>query len=443
MQKGDDNMRNRSIVLIFFAMFFFSIATVAQNSVATYTLPQTGGSAQWTLIGTYSAGQGGNTVMITAFIHAGYNASNSQDSTYTITFNTSNGSSVDANGFAGNGSWYNIGYNNAIAPGNIKWVANTAGVNANAFSLYIYLPAYSVNSQYIVSINPGTNWTNVGSTGQTDPGAGSSTVMIPPVGFNLPYGNVGIGTTTPNALLSVQTGSEAPSTSGNASNGVLISTGSGGPSLSMGVVNTNTAGTQYGWLQTAYTNNAGVIGYLSLNPLGGNVGIGTTSPQAALEINGNLRFTADGSIQKTAWTGVLCGGDYAEAVNASGEKKSYEPGDVLVLASNANGNVEKSSEPYSTMVAGIYATKPGVIGRRQSLVKDADELPMAMVGIVPTKVSAENGAIRQGDLLVTSSKPGYAMKGTDRSRMLGAVIGKAMGSLGSGTGMIEVLVTLQ
>jgi hypothetical protein len=35
------------------------------------------------------------------------------------------------------------------------------------------------------------------------------------------------------------------------------------------------------------------------------------------------------------------------------------------------------------------------------------------------------------------------MKGTDRSRMLGTVIGKAMGKLDSGTGVIEVLVTLQ
>ena len=35
------------------------------------------------------------------------------------------------------------------------------------------------------------------------------------------------------------------------------------------------------------------------------------------------------------------------------------------------------------------------------------------------------------------------MKSTDRSQMLGAVIGKALGSLDSGTGVIEVLVTLQ
>jgi hypothetical protein len=68
---------------------------------------------------------------------------------------------------------------------------------------------------------------------------------------------------------------------------------------------------------------------------------------------------------------------------------------------------------------------------------------MAMVGIVPTKVTAENGSIHKGDLLVSSSTPGYAMKGTDRNRMLGAVLGKAMGSLDSGTGVIQVLVTLQ
>ena len=68
---------------------------------------------------------------------------------------------------------------------------------------------------------------------------------------------------------------------------------------------------------------------------------------------------------------------------------------------------------------------------------------MAMVGVVPTKVSAENGAIKVGDLLVSSTTSGYAMKGTDRGRMLGAVIGKAMGNLNAGMGVIEVLVTLQ
>jgi hypothetical protein len=71
------------------------------------------------------------------------------------------------------------------------------------------------------------------------------------------------------------------------------------------------------------------------------------------------------------------------------------------------------------------------------------EVPLAVVGVVPCKVSTENGPIATGDLLVTASTTGYAMKGTDRSRMLGAVVGKALQPLGSGTGIIEVLVSLQ
>ena len=73
----------------------------------------------------------------------------------------------------------------------------------------------------------------------------------------------------------------------------------------------------------------------------------------------------------------------------------------------------------------------------------AGEVPLGVVGIIPCKVSTENGAIRVGDLLVTSSTVGHAMKGTDRSRMLGAVVGKAPEPLAKGSGVIQVLVTLQ
>lgn len=185
---------------------------------------------------------------------------------------------------------------------------------------------------------------------------------------------------------------------------------------------------------------------------GGAVGIGTSSPSARLEIDGNVKLTAgsgasmtfqDGTTQSTAYTGVICGGDYAESVDVTGSRTTYQPGDLLVIDPGVPGKFLKSAEPYSTSVTGIYSTKPGTVGRRQITARSPNEVPMAMMGIVPTKVSAENGAIRPGDLLVTASKLGYAMRGTDRSKMLGAVIGKALGNLDSGTGVIEVVVTLQ
>lgn len=207
-----------------------------------------------------------------------------------------------------------------------------------------------------------------------------------------------------------------------------------------------------GLTSTGYvTQGYGVYqtGTSDLNYFAGKVGVGTASPAYLLGVAGTIRSSTggvvypDGTSQTTAWTEILCGGDYAEDMNVAGGKAKYEPGDVLVLTSGNEDDVGKSAEPYSTMVAGIYATKPGVVGRRAALADSKNDIPMAMVGVVPTKVSTENGAIHRGDLLVSSSTRGYAMKGTDRSRLVGAMIGKAMGSLNSGTGIIEMLVTLQ
>jgi hypothetical protein len=181
----------------------------------------------------------------------------------------------------------------------------------------------------------------------------------------------------------------------------------------------------------------------------GIVGIGTTAPAYKLDVAGIIRTSSggivfpDGSTQLTAFNPTICGGDYAESVDVAGARTSYEPGDVLVIDPSAPGKFLKSNQPYSTLVTGIYSTKPGTVGRRQTTAKSPDEVPMAMMGIVPTKVTAENGPIKTGDLLVASSTPGRAMRGTDRNLLTGALIGKALGNLDSGTGVIEVVVTLQ
>jgi hypothetical protein len=66
-----------------------------------------------------------------------------------------------------------------------------------------------------------------------------------------------------------------------------------------------------------------------------------------------------------------------------------------------------------------------------------------LAGTAYCKVDATYGGIQVGDLLTTSPTPGYAMKVTDASRAFGAVLGKALRPLASGTGLVPVLVALQ
>ncbi|MBN2089011.1 hypothetical protein JW964_05340, partial [candidate division KSB1 bacterium] len=63
------------------------------------------------------------------------------------------------------------------------------------------------------------------------------------------------------------------------------------------------------------------------------------------------------------------------------------------------------------------------------------------------KVSLENGPIEHGDLLTTSSIPGYAMKATDPEKSFQSIVGKALQSFdgkekGQNTSFIMVLVTM-
>jgi len=139
------------------------------------------------------------------------------------------------------------------------------------------------------------------------------------------------------------------------------------------------------------------------------------------------------------------GADIAEAFDVMGTVEQYEPGDVLVISRDADRTVTKSSQPYSDLVVGVYATKPGVLLTEAGIEDDlSDKVPMGVIGVVPTKVCLEGGAINRGDLLVTSSLSGVAMKADKSKIAAGQVIGKALQAYdGAGVGKIKVLVNIQ
>jgi hypothetical protein len=174
--------------------------------------------------------------------------------------------------------------------------------------------------------------------------------------------------------------------------------------------------------------------------------VGTTGALAVFRSAGanKIRFNKAGKgfFNGGTQTG---GADVAEAFEVEGSVRAYEPGDVLVISTSSDRRVERSGSAYSTLVVGVYATKPGVLLTEGSIDDNLDDtVPLGVVGVIPTKVSAENGPIRRGDLLVTAKTPGHAMLGTARSRMLGATIGKALQEFrGPGTGVIKVLVNIQ
>ena len=82
-------------------------------------------------------------------------------------------------------------------------------------------------------------------------------------------------------------------------------------------------------------------------------------------------------------------------------------------------------------------------GEDHTVIKRGQVGLMVILGAFPhCKVDASYGAIKVGDLLTTSPTKGHARKVADAEKAAGAVIGKALGSLKEGTGVIAVLVTM-
>jgi hypothetical protein len=173
---------------------------------------------------------------------------------------------------------------------------------------------------------------------------------------------------------------------------------------------------------------------------------GSAGALAIYRLNGvnQVRFsrTGRGFFNGGTQTG---GADVAEAFDVEGHRDAYEPGDVLVISTRSDRRVEKSDEGYSTRVIGVYATKPGVLMTERSIDENLDAMvPVGVVGVIPTKVTAENGAIRRGDLLVSARATGHAMRADPDRLRFGMVIGKALEEFsGPGRGVIRVYVNVK
>jgi len=246
-------------------------------------------------------------------------------------------------------------------------------------------------------------------------------------------------------------------TEGNG-NGITANAGKNGNGIESSVDGTGSA--VYGWVPNFGTGragffrnfnaanatpvlsvtNAGTGTGLFINHTGpsGNIAVYQSATLNVARIDKNGKGFFNGGTQSS-------GADVAELFDVEGNTSEYEMGDILVISTDSDRTVEKSSKPYSSLVAGVYATKPGVLLTEENIDSDVmDKVPMGVIGVIPTKVCLEGGAIKRGDLLVTSSQSGVAMKGNSKKIKIGQVIGKALQDYNQpGTSKIKVLVNIK
>ncbi|MHA3022647.1 hypothetical protein ACXPWS_20630 [Mycobacterium sp. BMJ-28] len=151
-------------------------------------------------------------------------------------------------------------------------------------------------------------------------------------------------------------------------------------------------------------------------------------------VDGNIDVTGD--IR-------LMGADCAENFDVSYDGE-ITAGSVMVI--DENGGLTPSSRPYDRRAVGVVS---GAGSYRPAVIMDTAGAaerrcaPIGLIGKVYCKADATSAAIEVGDLLTTSAVSGHAMKAVDPARAFGAIVGKALGPLPEGVGLIPMLVSRQ
>ena len=176
------------------------------------------------------------------------------------------------------------------------------------------------------------------------------------------------------------------------------------------------------------------IANANLYPYFRSIGTLGINSAAVLCVDERGNASADGTFYSTTFEAGEA--DVAEWVTVS---QPVEPGIVVELDPANATSYRPSQTACSPLVGGVISTEPGVV-LGENAPFDSRAL-LALTGIVPVKVTNEGGPIQPGDLLVTSSTPGHAMRWASPEPCPCTLVGKALEPMTDESGMILVLLT--
>jgi hypothetical protein len=132
--------------------------------------------------------------------------------------------------------------------------------------------------------------------------------------------------------------------------------------------------------------------------------------------------------------------DLAEYIQADADVEAFDLVVVSDVGTGASGpggetvKVSKSRRPYDEKIMGVISDGSSAF-LIQSHMNDVDKehpgQPLVLAGRFPVKVCLENGPVRRGDALTSSSKPGYAMRATEPGATVGIALEDFDGATGS------------
>jgi hypothetical protein len=363
---------------------------------------------------------------------------------FTATVTTLNlGSAATTMRIGGTSGTLTIGNPTVVGTQAAQTLFDTVATAVQAFSSATTLTIGS-GTAATVTLRPGTlvgvNATqNVYNTVATTVNAfgAATTITVGAAGantFTLNHGTLVGSQTTQNVFNTVATTVNAFNAATTLSLGRSASTFAIGTSTGVLTISNptvvGTQATQAVFNSVATTVNAfGAASTLNMGVAGGTTTIlGTTRISV-------LSADADGNSSVTgAWTlqaGATFQATYADLAEWYGSDAEYEPGTVLIFGGESEVTLTTLSN--DSRVAGVVTTDPAYI---MNVGQEGTRACIALQGRVPVKVT---GVVRKGDLLTTSSTPGYACKAMNPTA--GTLIGKALEDKNDpGTGTIQVAI---